>query len=112
MKRISALVGIFFLLILPSAALAQSSSCQSYQNQLCSSVGAGNATNTPGGTNGTTGAGGATGAANATNATGTAAANSTGTLPFTGLDLVLLVAGGGTLLVAGFLVRRVSRRLN
>jgi hypothetical protein len=33
-------------------------------------------------------------------------------LPFTGLDVVLLVAGGGTLLAAGFVVRRLSRRLN
>lgn len=35
-----------------------------------------------------------------------------GTLPFTGLDVVLLVAGGGTLLGTGFVVRRLSRRLN
>jgi hypothetical protein len=35
-----------------------------------------------------------------------------GQLPFTGLDVVLLVAGGGTLLGAGFVVRRLSRRLN
>jgi hypothetical protein len=31
------------------------------------------------------------------------------TLPFTGLDVVLLAAGGGTLLGAGLLVRRLSR---
>ena len=37
---------------------------------------------------------------------------STGSLPFTGLDVVLLVAGGGTLLAAGFVVRRLSRRLD
>jgi hypothetical protein len=35
-----------------------------------------------------------------------------GTLPFTGLDVVLLVVGGGMLLGAGFVVRRVSRRLD
>jgi hypothetical protein len=35
-----------------------------------------------------------------------------GTLPFTGLDVALLALGGGTLLGAGFVVRRVSRRLN
>jgi hypothetical protein len=34
------------------------------------------------------------------------------TLPFTGLDVGLLVAGGGTLLGAGLVVRRLSRRLN
>ena len=36
----------------------------------------------------------------------------TSTLPFTGLDVVLLLAGGGTLLAAGFAVRRISRRLD
>lgn len=35
-----------------------------------------------------------------------------GQLPFTGLDVVLLLAGGGTLLAAGFVVRRLSRRLD
>ncbi len=35
-----------------------------------------------------------------------------GTLPFTGLDVGLLIVGGGTLLGAGFVVRRVSRRIN
>jgi hypothetical protein len=37
---------------------------------------------------------------------------SDGTLPFTGLDVVLLLAGGGTLLAAGFVVRRLSRRVD
>jgi predicted S18 family serine protease len=37
---------------------------------------------------------------------------STGQLPFTGLDVVLLIVGGGTLLGAGFVVRTLSRRLN
>lgn len=37
---------------------------------------------------------------------------SSSTLPFTGLDVVLLVVGGGTLLGAGFVVRRLSRRLD
>jgi hypothetical protein len=45
-----------------------------------------------------------------TNATNTT--SSSGTLPFTGLDVVLLAAGGGTLLGAGFVVRRLSRRLD
>ena len=42
----------------------------------------------------------------------TVTTTSSGTLPFTGLDVVLLVAGGGTLLAAGFVVRRLSRRLD
>jgi hypothetical protein len=42
----------------------------------------------------------------------TTGTTSSGTLPFTGLDVVLLVAGGGTLLAAGFVVRRLSRRLD
>jgi hypothetical protein len=81
MKRI-ALLAVAIALLIPSAAMAQSSSCQAYNSQLCESV-----------TEGTT-------------------AGSDATLPFTGLDVGLLVAGGGTLLVAGFGVRRLSRRLN
>jgi hypothetical protein len=86
MKRIAALVGVVGMLALavPSLAVA-SSTCQAYGSQTCGSVGNGNVT--------------------------TSSASS-GTLPFTGLDVVLLVAGGGTLLAAGFLVRRLSRRLN
>jgi hypothetical protein len=38
--------------------------------------------------------------------------NSNSTLPFTGLDVALLALGGGALLGAGLVVRRVSRRLN
>jgi hypothetical protein len=64
--------------------MAASSSCQAYNNCAPTTV--------------TTGTG-----------TGT---TSSGTLPFTGLDVVLLVAGGGTLLAAGFVVRRLSRRLD
>jgi hypothetical protein len=97
MKRISALVGVLGILVflaIPGIALASgSSTCQGYGHQTCGSVGSGNVSNgntpTP-----------------ATNA------SSAGTLPFTGLDVVLLVAGGGTLLAAGFVVRRLSRRLD
>ena len=95
MKRISALVGVLAILVLavPSAALAASSTCQGYGSQTCSSVGNGNVSS-------------------GTASNGSTNAASTGTLPFTGLDVVLLVAGGGTLLGAGFVVRRLSRRLN
>jgi hypothetical protein len=85
MKRISALVGVLGVLALvaPNAAIAASSTCQAYNpQQNCQPV------------------------------TTTTATTSSGTLPFTGLDIVLLVAGGGTLLGAGFVVRRLSRRLN
>ncbi|HUA07072.1 MAG TPA: hypothetical protein VMB27_24410 [Solirubrobacteraceae bacterium] len=78
----------------PSVALASSSStCQGYSGKSCSSVGSGTA---------------GTGTGNGS----TTATTSSGTLPFTGLDVVLLVVGGGTLLGAGFVVRRLSRRLN
>ncbi len=93
MKRISALVGVLgvlALLAIPGIAVAASSStCQAYSPQTCNSV------------------------SNGTVTTGdTTTTDSSGTLPFTGLDVALLVAGGGTLLVAGFVVRRLSRRLN
>ena len=83
MKRISALVGVLVVLaFVPAAAMASSSTCQAYNEQTCVPV------------------------------TTTATTSSAGTLPFTGLDVVLLVAGGATLLGAGFVVRRLSRRLN
>jgi hypothetical protein len=85
MKRISALVGVLGVLALfvPTAAMAAgSSTCQAYNSQQ---------TCQPVTTTTTT---------------------SSGTLPFTGLDVVLLVAGGGSLLAAGFVVRRLSRRLD
>ncbi len=78
-------------LILPGTALASgSSSCQSYSQQACIAVG-------PAGS-------GTTGSGNTSPQAGPVA----GTLPFTGLDIGLLLAGGGTLLGAGFLVRRLS----
>ena len=83
MKRISALLGVVVVLalIVPAAAMASSSTCQGYDQQTCGPV---------------------------TTSTGTT--TSASTLPFTGLDVALLVAGGGTLLAAGFVVRRLSRR--
>lgn len=91
MKRIVTISAVLALLLLPSAALASgSSTCQSYNPQLCevaTSV-AGQSTTTP---------------------TTPTATTSAGTLPFTGLDVGLLVAGGGVLLCAGLVVRRLSR---
>jgi hypothetical protein len=92
MKRIVTLaVGVVLALALlvPSLALASgSSSCQTYNPQNC----------TP---NNTT-----TGVPESTTAT-----VSSQTLPFTGLDVALLVVGGGVLLGAGLVVRRASRHL-
>lgn len=92
MKRISALVGLVVVLalIVPGAAFA-SSTCQAYSPQTCGSVNSNTSGNSPGSTTATT---------------------SSGTLPFTGLDVVLLVAGGAALLGTGLVVRRLSRRLN
>jgi hypothetical protein len=83
MKKIVALI-VGLALMAPSAALAQGgSTCQSYNPQLCSV-----SSNTQAKTTATT---------------------SASTLPFTGLDVLLLAAGGGALLGAGLLVRRLSR---
>lgn len=91
MKRIVILMASIALLIAPSAALADGgSTCKSYDQQLCQV--ANNSTTK------TTGVG-------ATTATTSAAS----TLPFTGLDVGLLVAGGGLLLGTGLVVRRLSR---
>ena len=83
MRRITLVGAILIALALPAAAFGQgNSTCQAYNPQLCSSV------------------------------SSTTATPNTGSLPFTGIDVVLLVAGGGTLLAAGFVVRRLSRRLD
>jgi hypothetical protein len=86
-------------MVAPGSALADSSStCQAYNPQLCLV--------SPGTTqSGGPGGGGGSGQTSA-------GAASSGTLPFTGLDVVLLAAGGGTLVGAGFVVRRASRRLD
>jgi hypothetical protein len=42
--------------------------------------------------------------------TTTTATTGTGSLPFTGLDVGLLVAGGGSLAGLGFIIRRTSNR--
>jgi hypothetical protein len=47
-----------------------------------------------------------------TGCTPTTSTTSTGTLPFTGLDVALLAAGGGALLGVGLVVRRLSRRID
>ncbi len=91
MKRIVTMIvslALFAIAVLPSAAFAANSTCQSYNAQLCNV-----ASNT---TSRTTG----------TSPTSTSTAS---TLPFTGLDVGLLVAGGGALLGAGLVVRRFSR---
>jgi hypothetical protein len=84
MKRILPLI-VGIALLVPSAAMASGgSTCQSYNPQLCSNV----------------------------NAARTTATTSASTLPFTGLDVLLLAAGGGALLGAGLVVRRLSRDLS
>ncbi len=71
--------------MMPATALAQSSAtCQAYNPQTCNV-----STTKP--------------------ATGTASSSS---LPLTGLDIILLAIGGGTLAGAGLIVRRLTRRLD
>jgi hypothetical protein len=92
MRRI-AILAIGVALMLPAMALASGSpTCQAYNPQLCS-VNSSKVTTTP------------------TNS-GTTATTAASTLPFTGLNVGLLVVGGGALLGAGFVMRRFSRRLN
>ena len=85
MKRIVIILASLAVLALPSAALAGSSTCQSYNPQLCQV------------------------ASNVASRTTATSSTSASTLPFTGLDVGLLVVGGGVLLGAGLLVRRFSR---
>jgi hypothetical protein len=88
LKRIVALV-VAVALMAPATALASgSSSCGSYNPPALCSVSANNA------------------------GTGNTAATAASTLPFTGLDAILLAAGGATLLGAGAVVRVLSRRMD
>jgi len=92
MKRIVGLVVAIALTVPGAAFAAGGSTCQSYNPQLCSSVG----NNAQGGTGQGTKAG----------------STSASTLPFTGVDVGLLAAGGAVLLGAGLVVRRLSGDLN
>jgi hypothetical protein len=95
MKRTVTLIA-FLLLLVPSSALAASSStCQAYNPQVCQVKG-NSASRT-------------TAAATSTTTTPVATTTNASTLPFTGLDVIFLAAGGGTLLGAGLIVRRLSR---
>lgn len=86
MKRVATLIAVIASLALPSMALAVgSSTCSAYNPQDC----------TPVSTN--------------VSASQTLSSSSASTLPFTGLDVVLLAAGGSALLGAGLVVRRFSR---
>ena len=82
MKRTATLiVGIILALSVPGAATA-SSTCQAYNPQSCNVV-----------------------STTTTESTTTASA-----LPFTGLDVALLLTGGGLLLGTGLVIRRITRR--
>ncbi len=85
MKRIATLVAAIALAT-PASALAQeSATCQAYNPEHCEPP---------------------------PNTIATTSSTPDGTLPFTGLDVGLLAVGGGTLLGTGFVVRRLSRRLD
>jgi putative nucleotidyltransferase with HDIG domain len=77
-----------------TAAASPSSTCSAYNAQLCAAVSA----------TGASGAGSGAGGSASGSQSGSGAA-----LPFTGLDLALLVLVAGTLGVVGFVTRRLSR---
>ena len=92
-SRVAALVGVLLVLLTPSVALAsRSSTCQGYNPQLCSSLGSGSS-------------------GTGTSSRSPSSASTGGTLPFTGLDVVLLVSGAAGLSAAGIMLRWLSRQL-
>jgi hypothetical protein len=103
MKRAALLITFLALLVVPSIALgAGSSTCQAYHSQLsqlCTKPLLPSPTlQVPGQPPPTP----------TTPRLMSVSLTKTRTLPFTGLDLGLLVAGGSVLLVAGLVVRRLS----
>ncbi len=94
MRRIATLALVLTLLLPASALAAGNSTCQAYNPQTCSAVST-------------------VQTAKPTYVDNTSVATSSAkTLPFTGLDAVLLVGGGAMLLAAGFGVRVLSKRMN
>ena len=87
MRKLLALIFVTAMLT-PSVALASGSSCDAYNPQLCQ-VGSNVVSRATG--------------AGATNKTAAA-----GTLPFTGLDIALLMAGASVLIGGGLVLRRFS----
>ncbi len=86
MKRLAGLItGAVLALSVAGNAMATSSTCQAYNS--CQGT-------------------------SATTTTGVTTTGTTTTLPFTGLDVALLLAGGAGLLGSGLVVRRISRRVN
>ncbi len=115
MKRILLVLAVAVALVVPGAALAASPTCNAYHPTTCTTITTTTSrtlsTSTPTSTSTTLST--ATSTPTETEPTTTATTATTeGTLPFTGLDVALLVIGGGTLLGAGLLVRRLSRRPN
>jgi hypothetical protein len=82
MKRITPLfVGLVLLLGAPAVASAASSSCAAYSSQTCTNI----------------------------NTVQTRTFTQSASLPFTGLDVALLLAGAGILIGTGLVVRMISR---
>ena len=104
MKRTALLGALLFVLLLalPGSTLASSSSCQTYNPQNCKTTTTSTAPTT------TTATTTSTPTATVEPATTTSATSSS--LPFTGVDVGLLVAGGLLLCAGGLAVRRLSRR--
>lgn len=87
MKHIAALV-LTIVLMVPATALATvSSTCQAYNPQTCNVL-------------------------STTQQSATTSTTHSDSLPFTGLDVVLLLIGGGTLIGTGLVVRALTRRVN
>jgi hypothetical protein len=87
MKPIAALV-LTIALMVPATALAKGgSTCQAYNPQTCNVL-------------------------PTTQHNAATSATNSGSLPFTGLDLVLLVIGGGTLIGTGLIIRALTHRVN
>jgi hypothetical protein len=90
MKRFATMLVGLVLMLAPSSALAGTTSeCQTYASETCNVA-----------------------TSNSNDANSNVATSAGSTLPFTGIDVGLLVLVGGGLLGTGVAVRRISRRTN
>ena len=113
MKKIAAVVVTSGALLMPGSALA-SGSCQKNSSSTyetgCHNLGSvedtgASRSNTPA----SSGTAPSVSSVDSENATRSASPSTASELPFTGIDIVPLVAGGAALLGAGLFVRRISR---
>lgn len=112
MKKSLLAVVVGIAMLIPSVAVADST-CGGYSQKTCTTTTTSNTTTSPAPTTHATPApstgAASTGAASASTSPSEATTASSGTLPFTGIDVAALMVGASVLLGGGLVIRYLSR---